>query len=862
MRYHDFNLSEEQLNELRMGPSDLRAFANSPEAEGIQAGFEAELIFPGLGDSDGGEAEEDMDLDEYANSVDDIISFFSNDDYGYGISDREERNLRNQLDDEWMQYFDDAMYDAWHGEAQELIRDVIENTDWDEDERIQDYLENQGLDSDEVDYVISVGTRNITNTDGSEEDNQRYTKAIQLYKDARNEVANELNARAEESLKEQDQYYEEALDEFRDGFSGVSEADWLHENYPYMSDIADSFGLSWPYIRYEGSEGGYDEYQAQNLADSLAEAIGMKVVASSGYHNTSRKPGLWIIESDSSLEGNESDDMPAEIVSPPMPLTQCLDMLDKFWTWADKFGAYTNRSTGFHMGVSLPTTGGKVDFIKLALFLGDEHVLKEFGRLSNNYTEAAMKKIRNKVGQNPTQATDALNLMRNGLIELATKSMDKIAGSQKSPGFGKYTSINPKDNYIEFRSAGGEDYNKDIKKLQNTLIRYAQAMSIASNPSAERKEYYKKLYKLISPSGGNSALDLFARYSTGNISKEELKTQWAEAALAKEAPQEQQKSTWEVIDKRTGQALPGIQYSGYTEAEAKALAKQAISPASSWRDFQMSFNDRYELRNVSASTGKWAIINRDTGETLDIVDSPYRGTAADLAMEKYFNKGIYVDIEPVPSDTPKPKLSRRAELAKRIKEPKQQERERVAQQTSYTPPDDGDQRSNWNIIDNNTREVVRTLTNTTYMGAQHVARTENELAGRDQYRATYAGPGPAQVAQGTIERQPQQVVTDAGIPMWEIYVRETGQAVNRFPDHNQTAAWSTAQGWLRDAHAPESTWNAYSIRPLMSQPTTFRPQGTTQAGQPATESISVSKNVMRELHEYLDTIKLPKGFSK
>ena len=126
----------------------------------------------------------------------------------------------------------------------------------------------------------------------------------------------------------------------------------------------------------------------------------------------------------------------------------------------------------------------------------------------------------------------ALTLMKNNLLELASRSIQK-------GGFGKYTSINPNQKYIEFRSAGGHDemgqsYFENIDKIQNTMMRYAQAMAVAGNPAAERKEYYKKLYKLIAPSTGDVGLDLFARFTSGTITKEELKKQWAESILQKD----------------------------------------------------------------------------------------------------------------------------------------------------------------------------------------------------------------------------------------------------------------------------------------------------------------------------------------
>jgi hypothetical protein len=75
----------EPINEVRMSPSSLEAWARSPEAEGIRAGFEAEMIFRNTKrDDDEGEMEPDYDYDERADDIDHVIDFFSNDDWGYG----------------------------------------------------------------------------------------------------------------------------------------------------------------------------------------------------------------------------------------------------------------------------------------------------------------------------------------------------------------------------------------------------------------------------------------------------------------------------------------------------------------------------------------------------------------------------------------------------------------------------------------------------------------------------------------------------------------------------------------------------------------------------------------------------------
>ena len=324
-------------------------------------------------------------------------------------------------------------------------------------------------------------------------------------------------------------------------------------------------------------------------------------------------------------------------------------------------------------------------------------------------------------------------------------------------------------------------------------------MVVAADPQLERKEYYKKLYKLISPEGRNPMMDLFAKFTSGNISKEELKTRWAEAALAKEAP----------------------------------------------------------------------------------------------------------------VDTPPPKLSRRAELAKRIKEPTQQP-DTSNKETNVT--------DNWEIVDPTNGAVVRRLTGTTFTGASHAADSENQLQGRNstnQFVVRRAST-PQQTPQQTqpAASNQSQAHADNGLPMWEIYQRSNNLPLYRFADHTQGTAWSTAGEWARSrgfhpndlsmrpatttepvgraaqlaALQPDSStgsqyqWQAYRIstgnpigdpfagpyygRALTDwrrrvlpgtgqDPSDFDIREVGHGSQPA-ESLKLTKNILEEFGSWLGELKIPK----
>jgi hypothetical protein len=707
MRFTQFRpLTEadlKRLDELRMSPSALQKFASSPAAQGIMAGFEAELVFIGLGGDADDEMEADYDVDERAYSIEQVIEFFEHDDWGYGLNDRQATRLREALDETYYEWYDEQMQEAFRDEAEDLIKRIIEEDDFDWDDEVRKQLDMMGLSKSEIEEAMTQGKAAPRFT--RLKDQEEYALAnpgYQRYQEAYEQAEGLIDDLVQDSISSQDRNYDAALDDFRDNFQIDDDSSFFNDvGLRYMSDIAESYSLDWPYYTGGGGQdGGFDESNAERLADDLHEKLGVRTKVSSGYHSAKRDAVTWIFEPDSSLDANEPEDMPVEIVSPPMPLEECLRQLENFFAWAEDNGAYANSSTGFHMGVSLPYRGGDVDYVKLALFLGDEYVLNQFGRAANHFTEAAMKKIRQRVKSGSSDVAGAMELMRNNLLELAQRSI------ASNDGFGKYTSINPQNKkYIEFRSAGGSNYFRDIDKLKNTLLRYAQAMAVAGDPAAERQEYYKKLYKLIAPQG-DSGLDLFAKFTAGAISATELKQQWAEKALAKDAPEFDAKGDWVVIDQGTGRPVVGQEYNGYRKSEVRARAKAKLSPASSDTDFDMG----YDIKPMY--TGKWEVYTKDDAgneTTLEIVDAGRRGEAVDQVYDKYNDQNIpffvrawYQDYQP----QPEPKLTRRAELAKRIKQPNSSKKStyeivdrrtnRVVLQYNASSEDDaGNKYSNW-----------------------------------------------------------------------------------------------------------------------------------------------------------------------
>lgn len=307
---------------------------------------------------------------------------------------------------------------------------------------------------------------------------------------------------------------DDAYDEFHDDFS-ADEGDWLrYAGYFSMQDVANEFDLVWPYLRQASND---DQLSIEDLSKDFSREIGRPATWSDDYHGAERTPGSYAVEPDGSIEAPDGYGG-IEFVSPPLPVTEILSDLRKVREWAGMAGCETNKSTGLHINVSIPDRGlANLDYVKLALLLGDEYVLQEFGRSANFYTKSSLKIVKDRVDAQAADVSALIQQMKSRLGDLASKAIH-------SGNTDKYTSINAKEGYIEFRSAGGDWLNENFEKLEATLLRFVVALDAATDPQKYRQEYLKKLYKLLNASGGTDPITYFAKYVAGELPKDQLKS--------------------------------------------------------------------------------------------------------------------------------------------------------------------------------------------------------------------------------------------------------------------------------------------------------------------------------------------------
>jgi hypothetical protein len=477
-------LFDKDINEVSMSPGSLNKFLNSPAAQGIRAGFEFEAAMPV--NMAGGSSEQDYNQDIPVYDDDEVIDFFSGGTNP--ISRRERGELRKKILDQYEAYKEKLVLKKFKEKGDKEIAELAKDQGFSERE-IQDML-------DEKDE----------NTD---------------YLDFKNNVISDIEYDVEQDV------------DWRDF--------WNYKNINTMMDVATKYNLDWPYYAEEKSE---DE-AVREIADELESVVNARIDSSEKYGGVSRtsmhRSSRWILERDNSIEVPDGSYLGLELITPsPPPLaTETLKYIDRVFSWAREYGCETNDTTGFHISMSLPNaTAENIDWIKLILFLGDEHVLQRFNRLGNTYAQSSFKLLDTHLSRPNVDIGKALDAIRAGLINIATTEIGK-------PTHTKYVSVNMKPTYVEFRSAGG-DYLNNQEEIKNTFLRYVRAIAIAGDPNAERQEYLKKLYKFLKPDiGDNKASEIirvFAMYNAGMLDLHQMKNRLKRKKAEKEnlPPEKQQ----------------------------------------------------------------------------------------------------------------------------------------------------------------------------------------------------------------------------------------------------------------------------------------------------------------------------------
>ena len=426
----------------------------------VKCGFEAETFFYSV-DSRGG----NDDIDNM--SIGDI-------EYEFG-----------DLPDQANEDYNDWLYEKGQEEyLDDLISDKVEEYKEDE-EYLNDFIDSGGGPSSEAveRYKNNFEEEDPKEYENREEDGWEYINWVREF--VEEEYEEEYLAWLRNQVAEENDLRDEAK-ELAEGDYSMDE--WINDNYSYMSSFLDDYG-------YEYSRAGGD---VEGVADELMTWIKdnsefQNYPESGDYGETNTSTG-WAVENDSSIEADEG--AAAELISPVFnsPRDMLTEMKSLF-DWSEKnFG--TNRSTGLHVTMSWhgeaagQQSNAEPNKLKMALLLGDEYLLAEFGRLKNSYAKSQY--------QNVLRHAEGMKRGNTQSFEDFEKELTKGISNDKfqSIHFKTEKDRNAGTNLIEFRIAGGADYNTMYEKVVKACVRYSTIME-AGYTDAYQKDYVNAVFKLL-----------------------------------------------------------------------------------------------------------------------------------------------------------------------------------------------------------------------------------------------------------------------------------------------------------------------------------------------------------------------------
>lgn len=225
----------------------------------------------------------------------------------------------------------------------------------------------------------------------------------------------------------------------------------------------------------------------------------------------------WHVTSDPTIEPDGSDDYQIELISPVLRFSDVRPTLNLIWRILADIKAYTNDSCGLHINIGHLGGGlNSKDFnpIKLALFLGDDKIIRTMGRDSNLNCQAFLAYVRGVLHADlrtgikhiigPYESPAIPELMRDsktGKTRVPTgydaiSVVDKIAHDpalrlRLSNSFDKDISLNltklqgndvGEAPIIEYRATGNEWSHKSPRIYEGIARRLAASAHVAMHP--------------------------------------------------------------------------------------------------------------------------------------------------------------------------------------------------------------------------------------------------------------------------------------------------------------------------------------------------------------------------------------------
>ena len=432
----------------------------------VRCGFEAETFFFNVDNSS------NSDVDEM--SIGDV-------EYEFGdLPDQAYEDYQDWLYSKGQEeYLDDLVGDK--------IQEVKEDEDW-----LNEFIDSSdGPSSEAVEqYKIDFEEADPKEYENREEDGWEYMNWVREY--VEEEYEDEYERWLDDAVREEYDLDDEARELAENDYSMD---DWINDNYSYMSSFLDDYGYEY------NTRGGSVEGVADELNAWIRDNSKFTDYPDYGDYGDTNTTTSWAVETDSSIDPDEGAG--AELISPVFSSPRdMLSEMKSLFDWSEEnFG--TNNSTGLHVTMSWQgepdapvddngrREGQEPNKLKMALLLGDEYLMAEFNRLRNSYTKSQY--------QNVLKYAEGMKRGDAKSFEEFEKMLTKGITTDKfqSIHFKDVTDRQSGNNLIEFRIAGGADYNEMYEKVVKAVVRYATIMKAGYDEDAFRPDYVKAVSRLL-----------------------------------------------------------------------------------------------------------------------------------------------------------------------------------------------------------------------------------------------------------------------------------------------------------------------------------------------------------------------------
>ena len=202
------------------------------------------------------------------------------------------------------------------------------------------------------------------------------------------------------------------------------------------------------------------------------------------HHSNIKKVYLDHVEGDGSIKDMPDRHSGVEIITKPIPYESVPEVLRYYFDWI-KYHGGTNDSCGLHINISIDGIDkDDLDYFKMALFMGEDYVLRMYDREDNEY---AARHYDSMVADARGKGISGKNF--DSLVAYMNRNMSRD----------KYRTFNiSKNGYIEFRAAGGAGYENRYNTVLDTINRFVFIYALGADPQLGRQEYIKKVGQFFS----------------------------------------------------------------------------------------------------------------------------------------------------------------------------------------------------------------------------------------------------------------------------------------------------------------------------------------------------------------------------